>query len=419
MKSFLKVILQAVTSRYVVYAANLASIIVLARLIDPSGFGTVATSMLFLYLYQGLCDGSLMPSVNNTRRLNSGILGHLLLLLMFTGLFLGTLFFFSATALAEIFDNTDLNSVVKINSFAFFAIGLSSLICAVFTRHKKFRSIAIAGVLSEALTTSGCVFLLKYTDIGFLALALKVSLLPWINLVTLVYFYRRRVNKLPKPIYISGKIFDDAFLEVFRFQFLITSVNSLARNLDYMIIGLVFGPATLGFYEKSFQLMKYPISLLGFSLTPAIQPALRLIKSKPQAVGRIYSRFQIILASCSIVISGIMWYFCDGIVDTLFGSGWAIASEYLKILIIGVPAQVAMVASGGFLIALGGSKNHFYCSVVAFVLLVIALVYGSFMVINMYILCYAIVLSYYVSCIFLLFNFNSLLRQSQMRLTDE
>ena len=35
------------------------------------------------------------------------------------------------------------------------------------------------------------------------------------------------------------------------------------------------GAGMLGVYDKSYQLMKYPLMLLTFAMTPAIQPVIR------------------------------------------------------------------------------------------------------------------------------------------------
>src|SRR5690606_11592019 len=52
-------------------------------------------------------------------------------------------------------------------------------------------------------------------------------------------------------------------------------INYFSRNLDNILVGKYLGATSLGVYDKAYQLMRYPLMLLTFSMTPAIQPVVR------------------------------------------------------------------------------------------------------------------------------------------------
>lgn len=58
------------------------------------------------------------------------------------------------------------------------------------------------------------------------------------------------------------------------FQFLFNFINYFTRNLDNILIGKFLGASTLGYYDKSYKLMLYPVQNLTNVITPVLHPVL-------------------------------------------------------------------------------------------------------------------------------------------------
>ncbi len=125
-------------------------------------------------------------------------------------------------------------------------------------------------------------------------------------------------------------------------------MNFFSRNLDSILVGRYFGPAFLGQYDKAYQLMRYPLMLTTFAVTPAIQPVLINYRDDKNLIIREHNKLSARLLAISIPITLFVAFNAKALVLTLFGTQWGDAAIYVKILALSIPVQAIMSSSGAF-----------------------------------------------------------------------
>ncbi|QDS99986.1 lipopolysaccharide biosynthesis protein [Adhaeretor mobilis] len=114
--------------------------------------------------------------------------------------------------------------------------------------------------------------------------------------------------------------------------------NYFARNGDTAIIGWYWGDTPLGFYERAYKLLLYPLNLINGPLTSIAVPALSRLKTNPAGYRRFFRRGVQLSTSIFIPLVIASFVLAEPLVLTLLGSGW---EESIPIFLALCPAALA------------------------------------------------------------------------------
>ena len=399
-----KAIFASMLGKYTLYIFQLATISILARLFTPEIFGVVAAAQVFILFFQTTVTGALAPaiidkgdSINNSAR--DGIFTFSILL--------GSCFF-----IALIFVGPLIFQWLQFSDglIVFYLLAPSVLFAAVsmvpvasLQRDAKFLIIARAEIFAEliALVT---VIILSFYKSPYTALAARFFCVAFFRLF--FYYYFSKNTSLGRPR-LGRKVEKTKMLYRYaKFQVLFNTLNFFSRNLDSLVVAKYFGAASLGSYEKTYQVMRYPLVLFTFALTPALQPILTKFKNHPAIIFREY--LNLILALTIIgLFSGSMLYLCaNEVVFILFGSQWEESVLLLKVLSLSIPIQMILASTGGIYQSCGETKHLFFCGVFGFLTALVAISIGVYTQ-DLVLMCYSIVLAInlnFLQCFTLLFS---------------
>jgi PST family polysaccharide transporter len=209
----------------------------------------------------------------------------------------------------------------------------------------QFFSLARANICSEVFSTGG-VLLLQCRIDPVVALASKNLIYGLVQFVCVYAFSAKTEFGAPKPsIDFSGA---RRILWFSTYQFSFSFVNYFSRNLDNVLVGRVMGAASLGVYDKAYQLMKYPLMLLTFGMTPAIQPALAKHTGDAKSCERIHRDFVKRLSWIGIVAALFVVLGASTIVRVILGPKWQPVTPIIRQLGLGVGPQVVLSTIGSF-----------------------------------------------------------------------
>ncbi len=138
-------------------------------------------------------------------------------------------------------------------------------------------------------------------------------------------------------------------------------INYFSRNLDNILVGKLLGASELGLYDKAYQLMRYPLQLITFAITPAIQPFLKENSKDPHLAKGIFQDLSTKLLILGCAAGFFILTFSNQIVYILLGDQWSGASSLIRILALSIPAQMVTAASGSFFQALS-KPDHLFLS---------------------------------------------------------
>lgn len=388
-----KAIVKSMLGRYAVYAVNLLSMMVLARIFTPEAFGTVAAIMVFFTFFQLMAEAGLGPAIINLDTLvpedRNGLFG----LTLTIGLVLAAIF----TALAPVF--LMFYGLPRVDEVVpYIAVGLMFFAAcivpnALLLREQAFFRIANAGLAAEVISTGVTIGLAQLVD-PLHALAAKGA----VSAATLfcVGWYFSGNTEFGRPMPGSKFSAIKPLLGFSGYQFGFNFINYFSRNLDNILVGKYMGAGTLGAYDKAYQLMKYPLMLLTFAMTPAIQPVIREHASDPVQVEAIHRDFTFKLSLIGAAAGLTMFVLADWVVLIALGDQWLEVIPVIRILAIAIPVQVVLSTSGSFFQAMNRADLLFLSGALSGIVMVGAIVAGIIQR-DIQLLCWCLVAAFHIN----------------------
>jgi PST family polysaccharide transporter len=366
---------------------------VLARLFAPEVFGIVAAITVFVVFFQLMAEAGLGPALINRDELEPNDRNGLFGLTIIVGFLLSVLFCLLSPAFLLLYEMPRVDEVVPYVAFALFFYAVSIVPNALLLRERSFFRLANANLVADVVSTAASIVLLYLVD-PLHALAAKASFSAVTSFSLIWYFSSLTEFGRPMP----GKKFSAIrpMLAFSGYQFGFSFVNSFARNLDTILIGRYMGSGMLGVYDKAYQLMKYPLSILTFAMAPAIQPFIRRYSSDVDKVESIHRDFTFKLSILGAVAGLAMYVLADWIVMILLGDQWVEVIPIIRVLAVAIPVQVVLSTSGSFFQGMGRPDLMFVCGLVSAVITVSAILVGIYQE-DVILLCWCLVVAFHIN----------------------
>jgi PST family polysaccharide transporter len=388
-------IAKSMLGRYAVYGANLVSMMALARIFAPDVFGTVAAIIVFFTFFQVMAEAGLGPAIINAEKLlpedRDGLFG----LTITIGAALAVAFGSLGQVFLSFYQLPRVDEVVPYVGVSLFFFAAAVVPTGLLLREQAFFRIANAGVVGELVSTC-CTIGLWFLIDPLHALAAKSA----VSAATLFFasWYFAAETEFGRPC--PGKKFSaiKPLLGFSSYQFGFNFINFFSRNLDNILVGKYMGATPLGFYDKAYQLMKYPLMLLTFAMTPAIQPVIRKYAGDRKMVEVVHRDFAFKLSLIGSMAGLMMFLLADWVVMVLLGDQWEQVVPIIRILAIAIPVQVVLSTSGSFFQAMNRADLLFLSGILSAVVMVSAILIGV-MARDLELLCWCLVGAFHVNFI--------------------
>jgi PST family polysaccharide transporter len=379
--------------RYAVYAVNLASMMLLARLFTPEVFGTVASISVFFVFFQVMAEAGLGPAIINLERLDSADRDGLFGLTLVGGTVLSGAFYWLSPLFVELYDLPRVGEVVPYISLALLFFAAAIVPSALLLRDQAYFRIANAGLAAEVVSTTLTVALTRWLD-PLHALSAKAAFSAATTFAVL--FLYSGESEFGRPRWGTKFSALKPLLTFSAYQFGFNIINYFSRNLDNILVGRNFGASSLGIYDKAYQLMRYPLMLLTFAMTPAIQPVVRKYAGDKEKVEALHRDFTFKLSFLGAAAGLGVFLLAEWIVRVMLGNQWQAVVEIIRILAIAIPVQIILSTSGSFFQAMNRTDLLFKTGLVSAVITILAISWGIYRR-DMQTLAWALVVSFHVN----------------------
>jgi len=394
-------IVHSLIGKYSLYLLQIMSLAILARLFTPEDFGTLAALQVLILFFQLLATSGLGPAIIHQEFFSVEQRDGIFTATLIIGISLSALFVYFTPVLANWLQLTNVGLLTYVLALSVFFSAIAMLPLASLQKDTKFIIIGKAEIFAEIIALIVCLVLYLF-GLGVVALAIKLLITPVGRFV--FYFHYSSKTEIGRAK-IGAKISSIMpLLAIAKFQLGFNLLNYVSRNLDTLLVAKYFGVMTVGFYEKTYQIMRYPLQLFTFAINPALQPVLTHYKSQPDIIFSAYYQLAYKLAVLGLLTATIMFWYSDDIIFILFGSQWLAVSELLKILALSIPVQMVLSSTGGLYQAMGATKEMFYCGVFSAVINVSAIILGVYTG-DMSVLCFSLVIAFtinYFQCFYVL-----------------
>jgi PST family polysaccharide transporter len=155
-------------------------------------------------------------------------------------------------------------------------------------------------------------------------------------------------------------------------------VNYMARNVDNLLIGKFYGPASLGLYNKAYGLLLLPIRRINDPFTSVAMPALSRLNDDPERYREFYGRMVALICLISMPLVAFMIGAADWIIGVVLAPEWAGVS--LLFALLGISGLIEPISSttGWLFVSQGRTREQFRWGFINTGLMVGAILFGLF-----------------------------------------
>ena len=311
------------------------------------------------------------PAIIQNKELTDNDINNIYSFSVYVSIGLMLLFAMLSFLIALFYDDQVYVSLGQLLSISLLFNALNMVPNGILNRDKKFVSIAIRTVIVY-IVSAVITIILALFDFRYYALAIQTIFTAFFtfvwNYATTKPKFKIRFQKksILKVLNYSG------------YQFAFNIVNYFSRNLDNLLTGKFLGSSELGYYNKAYTLMLYPVNNLSGVVSPVLHP---LLSDFQKQLNIIYSKFMNIvrLLTCvGIYVAPVCYLGAEEIINILYGGNWNSSIVCFKLLSIAIIPQMINSSSGAIFQAIGNTKLLFINSCINTTITITAIIIGIF-----------------------------------------
>ena len=313
--------------------------IFLARLLEPSDFGLIAMVMVIIGIATVFTDVGLGGALIQRRKVHPIHYSSVFYFNIVVGLFLTLLTYFSAPWISVFYESEQLLPLVEVMSCLF----VINAFCSV-------QSTRLRKELNYALLTK--ISLISSLSSGALGIYLALrgagvwSLVAQTLTMSIVYNLLIWTTAKWKPsLTFSWKALTQLWGFGFR-MFLSRMLDAIFIRLDFLIIGKLFPPATLGFFQRAKSLNSMVVQYSSGSLMSVLFPVLSKVKNDLPRFQSIVLKALGVISFIVFLLLGSLYLISEELIVLLFSAKWLQSVEFFKILVLsvfGLPISTLLV----------------------------------------------------------------------------
>ncbi len=304
---------------------RVGSVMVLARLLEPTDFGligmvTAFTGVLNLFRDFGLSAATVQHADVTEEQTST---------LFWINILVGAILTVSTVLLAHVvaafYGETRLISVTCVVAIGFLFNGAGVQHSALLQRQMRFTALALIDTVSLVVSTviaiGGAM-----AGYGYWSLVAMTVSLPLTGTIGL-WLATRWVPGVPQGL--AG------IRSMLRFGGTVTLnglVIYIAFNLDKVLLGRFWGTQAIGIYGRAYQLIRIPTDSLNSTVGEVAFSALSRIQDDPARVRRYFLRGYSLVLALTVFITVECALFADDVIFILLGPKWKDAAQIFRLL---------------------------------------------------------------------------------------
>lgn len=366
---------------------------ILSRLLNPEDFGLMSLVLIVVNLADIFSDIGLGPAITQKKELTQKDISTSFTSSIFLGIFLMLAFQISAPLIGQFYKNTDLVPLIKFISITFFLISISTTANGLMYRDLKYKNLTIMSLVSYILGYGLVSTILAYKGYGVYSLIIGLLIQNILTTSMTLYFERKSIklgwNK-------------DSFKQLFNYGsgFTLGRIFTFIANQgDKIIIGKFMDVATLGLYERSYQIVRYAAGIIGELIDKTLFSPISKMQDNRGAISKVFLEITYILSVLIFPLSAYIIQNSKYIVLLLLGEKFVIATPIVTSMAITLFFWIATKLSNTIAKSVGEVYNRALRNFIYAVLIIIGtyvgVQYGILMV--SYIVTFIIFINYILS----------------------
>lgn len=336
-------------SKYISVFITLIINSVLARILSPEEFGIVAVISVFTTFFNIVADIGMGSAVIQNRDLSKNDVNVLFTMTLYLSILLAGIFTIFSFFIANFYDNRAYIHIGSILSLSLFFNTLNTIPNAVLMRDEKFFSMGFRTIVCNLISGISAIYFALH-DAGYYSLVIQsvcnsAMIFGW-------NFFNVKLKLTSRIDFSCLEKIKDFSIYWFGFNLL----NYFARNIDNLLTGKILGETALGYYDKAYKLMLYPVQNLTYVLNPIMHPIMAKYQHDLRKIYANYIKALKILSLAGVFISVYSLFNGREIILIFFGKQWEKSIIAFKILSLSIWFQITNSSTGAIYASINKTK---------------------------------------------------------------
>lgn len=345
--------------------------IIVIRLLDPTDYGLMSLATVLVGILAILNELGLGAAIIQKKDLSENSLKSLFGILLLVNFSFCLVLVLTAPIISNFYNEPRLVKMINVLALQFVFMGFTIIPRSLLLREMAFKKLAYVEFIS-AITSSLVTLIMAFKGYGVWALVWGTMIMTIISMIGL-----NIVNPFfHKPQFIIKGMGE--FLSLGGYVTLSRVLWYFYTTADILIVGKILSKDLLGFYSVGVMLANLPMQKVSGMINQVAFPAFSSISSNPDAAER---HFLKAVRTMSFIAFPILWGIASiapEIVNIFLGAKWSNASQPLLIIAFIVPIRMISNLISPTALGLGYPEIIFRNSLVAFVVMPIAIYIGTF-----------------------------------------
>ena len=331
--------------------------IVLARLLTPYDYGCIGMLSIFMVLAEAFIDGgfgsALIQKKNPTQEDYSTIFWFNIgmSVLMYAVLYA------CAPAISRFYDIPLLCDVLRVQGLVLFIYALNIIQRNQLRKKLNFKVLSIVTIITS-ITSLVVTIYMAYKGFGVWALVAQNIISTAIPAFVFWFYIKWR------PIwFFSFRSFKELFSFGF-FMFLTSMLNQFGQQIQGLLIGKMYDPATMGYYSKAHSSEKLASHSISSVMMQVTYPLYAEVQDNKQQLGNMIRRITMTLSYITFPMLFILLLSAKPIFVLLFSERWLQSVPYFQVLCIAGLAGCLQSVNNQAIAAIGKSRAMFVWTIV-------------------------------------------------------
>lgn len=343
--------------KYSVLGVTFFSSIILARLLTPYDYGCIGMLQIFIALATIMIDCGFGTALLQKKRPTQEDYSTIFYWNIFVSIISYIILFFAAPYISKFYKIDLLTSVLRVEGLILFINALKMVQSNILRKTFQFKSMAITVVISSVISIFTTI-IMAYYGYGVWSLVMQQLLISFLPMIAFGF-----ITKWKPLFHFSFKSFKELF-GFGSFMFLSGIINTLADNVQGLLIGRFYTPTTMGYYAKA----KTTEGLASTGISQIIDSMALQLYSEVQddldTLRNILKRLTSTLAyiTCPIIISLVL--IAKPLFIIMYSERWVSCVPYFQVLAFAGIAVCLQSVNLQAIAAIGKSKTVFFWTLI-------------------------------------------------------
>ena len=338
--------------KYSTMIISFISGIILARLLTPFDYGCIGMLSIFMVLARTFIDGGFASALIQKKNPSKEDYSTIFFWNLSVSVVMYATLYLTAPAIARFYDIPILSSVLRVQALVLFVNAFTLVQSNQLRKKLNFKLIAIVTVITSLISLTVTI-LMAYK--GFGVWALVSSNLISATIPAVVYWL---YVKWRPVMTFSWKSFKELFSFGF-YMFLTHLVNDFGSQLQGLLIGKVYNPATMGYYSKAHGTEKLASQSISSVMTQVTYPLYAQVQDDKVALANMIKRLTSTLAFVTFPLMFILLLLAKPIFVLLYSDRWLQSVPYFQVLCVSGLAVCLQAVNLQSISAIGKSGTMF------------------------------------------------------------